>query len=172
YINAYQRISSFKGDAKLTTWLTRIVLNECYQMLRRQQKQVELDALDHPDNYSVIPFPGRPKAMKDPIATTSQYELRQLLETSINKLPSKYRTVLVLRDIEQLSTQETADILELNLETVKTQLHRARQQLRAELSKHIVESLDDTFLFLGSRCASLTEQVMTRIAELESLTKN
>lgn len=172
YINAYQHISSFKGNAKLTTWLTRIVLNECYQLRRRQQQEIELEALDNTSNYSVIPFPNRSSAMKDPIANTSQHELRQLLETSISKLPSKYRTVLMLRDIEQLSTQETAEILALNLQTVKTQLHRARQQLKTELSKHIVESLDDTFLFLGSRCANMTEQVMKRIAKLENPPQN
>src|SRR5699024_267099 len=132
YINAYQHISSFKGNAKLTTWLTRIVLNDCYQLLRRQQKQVELEALDNPDNRSVIPFPGRSRAMKDPIANTSQHELRQLLEASISKLPSKCRTVLMLRDIEQLRSQDTADIRERNRETVKTQSHRARQKLKAE----------------------------------------
>lgn len=164
YLNAYQKIHTFKGDALFTTWITRIVLNECYQLLRKQKPNVELSAAEIPSQ--VIPFPNRSNAMTDPIAHTSNAEMRHLLERTISTLPPKYRTVLMLRDIEQFSTAETAQLLDLTVETVKTQLHRARQQLKEKLSQHMNDSLEDTFLFLGDRCAQLTESVMQKIQQL------
>lgn len=167
YIQAYQHLGSFRNEAKFSTWLTRIVINECYQIQRRQKKHVELDCLDDTANGTVIPFPQRAATMKDPLANIAQHELQKLVEECILRLPDNHRTVLMLRDIEQFNTEETANLLGLSTENVKTQLHRARQQLKQDMAKHIDATLDNTFLFLGARCAGLTEKVMRAIKHLD-----
>src|SRR5699024_6265653 len=102
----------------------------------------------------------------DPIANTAQGELKNLLEQAISELPDKLRTVFVLREIENFSTLETASILDISEATAKTRLHRARKQLQEKLNQHLSASLDETFLFLGDRCANMTNQVMERIKQL------
>lgn len=167
YVNAYLHISDFKGQAKLSSWLTRIVLNACYQRLREKRPTVELSLLESTDATArIIPFPQINNAMSDPAIIAAQDKMRSLIEDAISQLPEVYRTTFVLRDIEGLSTQETADTLQIKGETVKTRLFRARKLMREALNKHINNTLDNTFLFLGSRCASLTDKVMQRIASL------
>lgn len=163
YLNAYQHIGSYKGDAQLSTWLTRITLNACYQLQRRQKNHLAWEAMEQAPAATVIPFPN---SAKDPLVNTSHNQIKRLLETSIRQLPQQHRMVLMLRDIEQLSTAETAAILGLSEANVKTQLHRARQQLKEEMAKHINGSLAETFVFLGDRCANLTHKVMARIYAL------
>lgn len=163
YINAYRHMDTFRGDAELTTWLTRIVLNECYRRLRKRRPTVGLDQVDIAQAASrVVDFPTR-FGMDDPARNVTRMQMRELIEQAVTHLPEKFRMVFMLRDIEGCSTEETANILDIRAETVKTRLFRARRRLRKELHEHLTDSLDGTFSFLGPRCAHLTDAVMERL---------
>lgn len=169
YIRAFDRLDSFRGDSKLSTWLTRIVLNECYQRLRKQRPTIPIDKLEFgQDSAQVLNFPGN-YGMENPINTAGRSQVRQLIESAIEALPEPFRVVFVMRSVEEYSTQETADMLGIPPDTVKTRLHRARRQLRNELSEKLESSLSEAYPFLGHRCARITNTVMQKI---ETMTDN
>lgn len=166
YINAWRHLGDFRGDAELTTWLTRIVLNACHARRRKQRPSVELDALDTPAGAAhVITFPAR-YGMEDPIQTASNSQLRGMIEQAMADLPEPFRVVFVLRDVEGLDTEETAVALGIRAETVKTRLFRARRHLRDALHARLAVSLSEAFPFLGTRCAAFTDRAMQRLADL------
>lgn len=166
YVRAFDRLDSFRGDSKLGTWLTRIVLNECYQRLRKRRPTVAIDKLDYgPDSAQVLNFPGN-YGMENPANTAGRSQVRQLIESAIEALPEPFRVVFVMRSVEEYSTQETADMLGIPPDTVKTRLHRARRQLRHALSEKLESSLHEAYPFLGHRCARITESVMQRIGTM------
>lgn len=163
YIHAFRRIETFRGTAQLTTWLTRIVLNECYGRIRKRHPTVGLEQLETAQvSASVINFPTRP-AMNDPEKDVTRMQMRTHIERAVGHLPEKFRVVFMLRDVEGCSTEETAEILGVSAATVKTRLFRARRKLRKELHRQLSDSLDGTFAFLGTRCARLTDRVMRRL---------
>jgi RNA polymerase sigma-70 factor (ECF subfamily) len=129
YLNAYQCLESFRGDASLSTWLTRIVANEALQRLRRRRPTTQPTGEAHLDGAIVIPFPGSEQQSDDPERTMAKREICQLVEHAIDELPQDFRTVLVARVLEGMSVEETAQALDLKPETVKTRLHRARRLL-------------------------------------------
>ncbi|MBS0225841.1 MAG: RNA polymerase sigma factor [Proteobacteria bacterium] len=163
YTNAYSALGDFRGDAEVTTWLTRIVLNACYQRLRARRPAVDLDQVEaaHDDTH-ILQFPTR-YGMEDPANSAARVEIRGLIESAVGMLPEAFRIVFVLRDIEGCSVEETAQALGIREETVKTRLHRARRQLRDALHDSVETSLHDAFPFLGPRCARLTAAVMQRL---------
>lgn len=166
YIRAFDRLDSFRGDSKLGTWLTRIVLNECYQRLRKQRPTVAIDKLDFgPDSAQVLTFPGN-YGMENPINTAGRSQVRQLIESAIEALAEPFRVVFVMRSVEEYSTQETAEMLGIPPDTVKTRLHRARRQLRHALSETLESSLNEAYPFLGRRCARISESVMQKIGTM------
>ena len=163
YIKAFGALQAFRGDAAVTTWLTRIVLNECYARLRQRHPTVDLDQVDAArGDARILQFPTR-FGMEDPANSASRLQMRGLIENAIAALPEAFRVVFVMRDIEEGSTEETADSLGILPETVKTRLHRARRQLRLALEESVASSLGDAFPFLGPRCARLTDAVMQRL---------
>ena len=164
YLRAFAALGSFRGDASLATWLTRITLNEALGRKRRQRPTVELEALDAMKERSaqIIRFPTM-QTDTDPERSAAQREIRRLLERSIDALPEPFRVVFVMRDVEELSTEETAGFLGIKPETVKTRLHRARRLLREALDQHMISTLKDTFPFAGPRCARITEAVLDRL---------
>jgi RNA polymerase sigma-70 factor (ECF subfamily) len=101
--------------------------------------------------------------LPDPEITMAQRQLRALVEQAIDGLPQEFRTVLVARTIEGMSTEETADALGLKAETVKTRLHRARQMLRAALDEHLEAQFAHVFPFAGMRCSRIGDSVMARL---------
>ena len=127
---AFGSLGQFRGDLSLATWLTRITLNEALGRLRRQRHMVDLEVLDaEPSGKTqIIPFPLMPVA--DPERAAAQRQIRNLIEGAIDDLPEIFRVVFVMRDVEGLSIEETADFLGMPPATVKTRLHRARLQLR------------------------------------------
>src|SRR5215470_17577203 len=164
YVNAFSNLASFRGDAGLATWLTRITLNEALARVRRRRPTVELAALDavERDRVQIIPFPLM--AMNtDPERTAAQREIRCLIERAIDDLPEPFRVVFVMREIEDLSVEETADFLGLRQATVKTRLHRARRLLRKALDSQLSSTLTEAFPFDGMRCARMTEVVLRRL---------
>ena len=108
----------------------------------------------------MVMFPGVTAAL-DPAAARA--EVRRLLEAAVDDLPDPFRLVFVMRDIEEMSTDETATNLGIQPETVKTRLHRARKLLRKTLDAKLATVLRDTFPFEGERCARITETVLSRL---------
>lgn len=165
YVRAYGALGSFRGDASLSTWLTRIVLNEALGRLRRRPPTEELEAIDRAvlsGDARVIMFPGV-TAPGDPESAAARAQIRRLLEDAIDDLPDAFRVVFVMRDIEEMSIEDTAGHLGILPETVKTRLHRARRQLRTSLNEKLAPALKDTFPFQGARCARITEAVLARL---------
>ena len=167
YVKAFTALASFRGEASFSTWLTRIALNEAVSRLRRRRKNSDLDALDQAVSadaglvslfpLSLVPLPADMEAARS--------EMRQMLETAIDGLPEGFRTVFVLRDVEGLSTEETATHLTLKPETVKTRLHRARRMLRAVLEEQMRGSFAELYPFDGARCAHMADRVIAALRE-------
>ena len=136
FIKAYTNLKQFQGQSKFYTWLVRIAVNEALMKLRRRrpERTVSLDEEIKTEDDSV------PREVADwspnPEQQYKQAELREILDKTINGLPASFRTVFVLRDVEGLSTEETAEALELSVPAVKSRLLRARLQLRERLNKY------------------------------------
>jgi RNA polymerase sigma-70 factor (ECF subfamily) len=164
YARAFANLASFRGEARLGTWLARIVMNEALGRLRGRRATVELTAAiaAGASEAEIIPFPNANPQI-DPETAVAQRELRALLERAIDELPEAFRTVLVARLIEGMSVEETAELLGIVPETVKTRLHRARRLVRDAMDKHIGPVMGDAFPFAGRRCERLAENVIARL---------
>ncbi len=163
YIRAFTHLESFRGDSSLSTWLSRIVINEALGRLRTQRPSVDLAAFEEPRAAAeIIPFPLASK-LDDPERTMAQRQLLQLVEQATDNLPDVYRVVFTARVIEGMSVEDTAEVLGLRPETVKTRLHRARRLVREQLDRQIGPVLMDAFPFAGQRCERMTETVMRRL---------
>ncbi|RXT47285.1 RNA polymerase subunit sigma [Mesorhizobium erdmanii] len=158
YVRAFANLAAFRGDASLATWLSRIVINEALGRLRKRRRTV---AMPESSEAQVIRFPLNPS--DDPERTMAQRQILALVERATDSLPDIYRMVFVARVIEGLSMEETADLLGVRPETVKTRLHRARALLRKALDDEIGPVLLDAFPFAGRRCERLTRAVMGRL---------
>ena len=167
YVSAFSHLASYRGDASLATWLSRIVLNEALGRLRQAAPTVELDALAPSQKEAeIIQFP-RSNPNDDPERTMAQRQILELVEKATDALPETYRLVFVARVIEGMSLEETADLLAIKTATVKTRLHRARQLVRDQLDKQIGPVLMDAFPFAGRRCERMTKTVMKRLGFAE-----
>ena len=165
YVRAFTHLDGFRGEAQLSTWLTRIALNEALGRLRRRRITVSLkdiDAISDQGEARVIYLPSA-RQDSDPEAAAAQAGVRRLLERAVDQLPEHFRMVFVLRDIEEMSVEETASHLGLRPETVKTRLHRARRLLRQSLDRTLSSAVTDVFPCADSRCAQMTEAVLTRL---------
>ncbi|TJW17436.1 MAG: RNA polymerase sigma factor [Mesorhizobium sp.] len=158
YVRAFAHLDTFRGESSLATWLSRIVLNEALGRLRKRRRTV---AMPENPQAEIIKFPLNPS--DDPERTMAQRQILELVERATDSLPDVYRTVFVARVIEGLSIEETAELLSVRPETVKTRLHRARALVRKALDDQIGPVLLDAFPFAGRRCDRLTEAVMTRL---------
>ena len=158
YVRAFASLAAFRGDASLATWLSRIVINEALGRLRKRRRTV---AMTENPEAQIIRFPLNPS--DDPERTMAQRQILALVERATDSLPDIYRMVFVARVIEGLSMEETADLLGVRPETVKTRLHRARSLLRKALDDEIGPVLLDAFPFAGRRCERLTKAVMGRL---------
>jgi RNA polymerase sigma-70 factor (ECF subfamily) len=164
YLRAYAGLAAWRGDAALGTWLTRIVVNESLGRLRGKRPHQDFDALDRDEKlgFEVIPFPGAATSM-NPEQNAALGEIRRLVERAIDTLPDGFRVIFVLRDIEGLSLEETAQETGIPEATVKTRLHRARKMLREELDGTLSVALKDAFPFGGLRCARMRDNVLSVI---------
>jgi len=162
YVNAFTHLASFRGDSSLSTWLSRIVMNEALGRLRARRPMAELAEVETPNPAAeIIQFPNT--ARTDPERTMAQRELLRLVERVTDELPDVYRTVFVTRVIEGMSVEDTAELLGIRIETVKTRLHRARKLVREHLDREIGPVMLDAFPFAGKRCERMTENVMRRL---------
>ena len=162
YVRAFTHLDSFHGDSSLATWLSRIAINEALGRLRRERPGVELSSLPPGTlEAQIIQFPLA--ASLDPEKTMAQREIQHVVEHAIDELPEPFRLVFITRVLEGMNVEETAEILGLKPETVKTRLHRARTMLRENVEKKIGPVVMDAFPFAGKRCERLTNAVLKRL---------
>ena len=163
YVSAFTHLDGFRGDSSLATWLSRITMNEALGRLRRERLAVDLDTFEaQRTEAQIIQFP-QTVTSDDPERTMAQREILQLVERATDNLPEIFRIVFITRVIEGMSVEETADLLGLRPETVKTRLHRARRLVREQLDKQIGPVLMEAFPFAGRRCERMTNAVMQRL---------
>ena len=149
YVRAFCHLDQFAGQAKFSTWLTKIAVYEALGRLRRSQRQEEM-----PDDM---------KSSDNPERAAYHSELQHAIEAAVDKLPPRYRSVFVLRDIEDMSGAEAAECLGINEVAVKTRLHRARRMLRGRLERTVSGAASLAFGFGDRRCDRMTRLVMARI---------
>jgi RNA polymerase sigma-70 factor (ECF subfamily) len=164
YLHAFSSLDTFEGRSSLSTWLTRIVVNEALGRVRAQKRrrnQLEGAGVAVLDDYREALMRG--SEARPPDAALAREQMRLLLEQAVAALPETFRTVFVLREVEGLSGEETAEALDLPVATVKTRLHRARRKLQQILAPQIGNALSETFPFAGADCAALTKRVLARL---------
>ena len=148
FLKAYSHLDRFKGDSKFYTWIVRIAVNESLMKLRKRKsdKTVPLDQeIDTGEDY----MPREIAVWEEnPESTYSRDEIRDILDKAVEALPPIFRSVFVLRDIEDLSTEETADALGISIPAVKSRLLRARLQLREKLTRFFKRKGDNVLAFL------------------------
>ena len=164
YLKAFARIGEFEGRSALSTWLTRIAINEALGRLRssrRRQRHLEDQGVSVLDHYRETLMRGSQPAAPD--ASLAREQLRLLLERAVAGLPDAFRSVFVLREIEGLNVEETAEALDLAPATVKTRLLRARRKLRDALEPDVHSAMVGAFPFAGADCEAMTEKVLTAV---------
>lgn len=165
WLHVYRSIGGFRGEAELSSWLVRIVVNEALARRRKQLRRAE-----------VVPLRGggieeheleQETCMREhdgPEDLTQRAQMRRLLEARIDQLPEAFRIVFVLRAIEEMTVEETAAALGIPETTVRTRFFRARSQLREALSQEIDLAVDEAFAFAGERCERIVARVFARLA--------
>lgn len=163
YIKAIRAIHTYRSDAKLSTWLIRITVNEALAKLRRARRSAEVIPLaaDLPAGEHV--YENHESDSPTPEEAAMRSEARRLMEARIDALPEAFRAVFVLRAVEELSVEETAQALGIPEATVRTRFFRARGLLREALSREMDNALEQAFHFAGERCERITERVMARL---------
>lgn len=165
YTLAFAAIGSFRQEASLITWLTRITINEARGRLRRRHIHVDLGQVEAEQNAGaeVFMFPTG-QSVDNPESEAGRAQVRRILEQAVDTLPEPFRLVFIMRDVQECSIDETADALGLRPETVKTRLHRARRLLRQALDEKLASTMNEAFPFLGRRCERITDIVLSRLA--------
>lgn len=161
YLDAYTHLDQFRGDASFATWLTRIAVNRAIRSGRRDLqsgRRLELVANDRESDVERVAA-----STIDPEHAMYGHELRVVLESLIEQLPEPFRLVFVMREVEGLSTAETAACLDLNEDTVKTRLHRARRLLRDRLDRRLGPAASQVYAFHLVRCDRVVAGVMAAI---------
>jgi RNA polymerase sigma-70 factor (ECF subfamily) len=166
YIAAFRNLHSYKGDAALCTWLSRLVLNECMGRLRRTARRNNIAPIFSPPNQESLETMAT-STLESPEATTMRAQMRTVLEHKIDGLPEALRLVFVLRSVDELSVEETAASLDLSEATVRTRHFRARSLLRESLAREVDVAERDVFEFGGEHCDRIVAAVIARI-KLES----
>jgi len=163
YLNAYRRLPQFRGDSSLATWLSRIVVNECLGRMRRNARRQNV--------IPMVPSPadGEIEAVASdgdgaPDLAADRARMRAILERRIDALPETFRAVFVLRSVEELSVEETAEYLGIPAETVRSRHFRAKSLLREALAREVDIAERSVWEFGGERCDGIVARVLARIA--------
>jgi RNA polymerase sigma-70 factor, ECF subfamily len=165
YLEAYRHMGDFRGGARLSTWLTRIVINQALMRLRKQKR----DRIVVPFGSERATEPGQAEAdvtderSETPPGATLRAEIRRALERRIDQLPTAFRTVFVMREVEDMTVDETAECLSIPAATVRTRLFRARALLREALARDMDMATVDVFSFAGERCDRIVAGVLARL---------
>jgi RNA polymerase sigma-70 factor, ECF subfamily len=152
YLQAYRKLGTFRGESKLSTWLVRIAANQALMRRRRNPRPAEI-----PEEEAVSDAPG-------PQDNAERAEMRRLLEAGIDALPDGYRTVFVLRGLEELTVEETAAALGIPPATVRSRYFRARGLMRTWMARDVDTTLGDAFAFAGARCDRIVRAVLALVA--------
>lgn len=166
YLDAYRHMADFRGSARLSTWLTRIVVNHALMRLRRRKDPgvvVPLDSWQNTNSRVSRETEMADEKTESPANATLRTEIRQLIERQIDELPLDFRTVFVMRDVDDMTVEETAEALDIPAATVRTRLFRARARLREALARQLDSAMLDVFGFDGARCDRIVDAVLTRI---------
>jgi RNA polymerase sigma-70 factor (ECF subfamily) len=162
YLNAFRSLADFRGQSSFATWLTRIVINEAMAQMRSRKPPLHSEGTDRTlIGGEVIPFPAQ--SAVDPERAMAQSQIQAIVEHAIDELPADFRTVLVARVLEEMSVEETAELLGLKAETVKTRLHRARHLLKRAVEQKIGPVVLNAFPFAGRRCEQMTAEVLQQL---------
>ncbi len=159
YVRAYEHLDQFAGKAAFSTWLTRIAIHEALARKRRRGRHDELDAMP----MSGESMPMMKSSAPSPETNTATAQSRELLEQAIESLPENYRSVVVMREVEEMSVAETAASLGVTEAVVKTRLHRAHAMLRKELYSRAKGRATDLYQFHAVRCDRVVKAVFERI---------
>ena len=165
YLLAYRAMGSFRGDAKLSTWLVRIVANEAIGRLRKRIRRAEVFPLNdqaEPDTESAETY-ANDASPELPERAAMRGQTRRLLEAKIDQLPDAFRAVFVLRAVEEMTVEETATALDVPLATVRSRYFRAKGLLRESLARDADFALGDTFAFAGARCDRIVAGVLAAL---------
>lgn len=162
YLCAYRSMGQFRGDAALSTWLSRLVLNECNARLRRSSRRENIISIVSADRdmdaYSEVAEPGQ-----SPDGLTARAQLRTVLERKVGELPEIFRVVFMLRSIEEMGVHEVAESLAIAPETVRSRHFRAKGMLRESLAREIDLAEGDIFEFGGQHCDQVVANVLGRL---------
>ncbi len=165
YLLAFRAIGTYRGDAQLSTWLVRIVVNESLGRLRRRTRRAEVIELngdaDMQEPTGAAEAPAT--APESPDGAALRKELRSLIEARIDQLPDAFRTVFVLRTLEDMTVEDVAACLDIPAATVRTRYFRAKGMLRESLARDIDVGIGDSFSFAGERCDRIVAGVLARL---------
>jgi RNA polymerase sigma-70 factor (ECF subfamily) len=163
YVRAFQHLRQYRGESAFGAWLTRIAVNEAIARLRHNKKFEPFE-----DSEGEVVHMSSPD--RSPEQSAADGETRALLEQAVERLPDNYRVVYMLREVEELSTAETAQVLEATEENVKVRLHRARALLRKQLYASVGKNAREAFTFHAVRCDRVVRNVFARLLELDVTT--
>jgi len=166
YVDAYRHIRDFKGEAQLGTWLTRIAVDHALMRLRKQRRERRVIPIDAPESEVT----ASASTLVDPSAESAitgvmRGEMRAMLERRIDELPVAFRTVFVMREVEEMTVEETAECLSIPPATVRSRMFRARALLRNALAHDMDVATRDVFGFAGARCDRIVTAVLGRVRE-------
>ncbi|HZR07676.1 MAG TPA: RNA polymerase sigma factor [Myxococcales bacterium] len=167
YLLAYAHLGEYAGASSFSTWLTRIAMNEAFTSVRKLRRMTPVDEIPDFAEDAIRPATATPEHQ-----AVAQESMR-LIESAVDKLPRSYRTAFMLRDVEQLSTDEASETLGITKEAVRVRLHRARRALRGALAAAVGQpapgdpATPEAFAFLGPRCDRMVVSVMATIQRVE-----
>ena len=158
YLQAFLHLDQFGGNARWSTWVCRIAINEALARIRQRGRFVSIDAASEEAMADFSKGPG-----DDPERKAAGREFGGMVEQAIDGLPDIYRSVLILREVEGMTTEETATVLGVEVDVVKTRLHRARASLRAAIENRVGEQMQNAFTFGNERCDRVVAAVLAKL---------
>jgi RNA polymerase sigma factor (sigma-70 family) len=165
YLEAYRHMDDFRGGSALGTWLTRIVINQALMRVRKERRRSSIvpfrNTQPHESENLEAQVPDQ--TSESPSASVIRAETRKILERRIDELPVSFRTVFIMREVEEMSVEETAECLSISPATVRTRLFRARALLREALARDMDSATGDVFAFAGARCDRIVATVLARL---------
>src|SRR5215475_12254450 len=164
YVRAYQHLGQFEARAPFKIWLTRIAVHEALGRLRLRGRNLQFDDTDPDGDVSM----NVADTALDPEQNATHSELGQLLDEAVLALPDAYRAVVMMRDVEEMDTAETAAALNLSEQNVKVRLHRGHAMMRGWLFSRVGVKAREAFPFMGERCDRVVREVLARVAEIQT----
>lgn len=168
YLAALRHIGDFRGESRLATWLTRIVINKALGRLRSRRRDNVIELLDDRGQGVLMDRVMGEDLGTSPEQSAMRTQLRGLLEHQIDALPLAYRTAFILREVEEMTIEEAAECLAIPAATVRTRVFRARALLRASLAEEMDIAVTDVFRFGGARCDRIVANVLDRLRTLDA----